>query len=297
MSCEPAETLTRIPNEATPELDLPEGVPPLASLYLYASGSCNLACRHCWITPTFQPDGDNGQHVKLEHVRKAIQEGTPLGLRSVKLTGGEPTLNPRFRELVTLIDEAGLDIKIETNGTLIDDALAGLLKQTPHVSFISVSLDGATAETHEYLRGVPGSYERAIAGVKALVEAGFHPQLICSVHRGNVSQMAEVVALAERLGCGSVKFNYVQAVGRGKRFAEEHGLGVAEIIRTYRHTEKELSSQSKIPVLFNVPFAFYPTRKLLNDRLSKCTVTTILGILSDGARTLVGNGVRGQRLI
>jgi SynChlorMet cassette radical SAM/SPASM protein ScmF len=198
---------------------------------------------------------------------------------------------------LTLIDEAWLDIKIETNGTLIDDDLAGFLKQSSHVSFISVSVDGADAETHDALRGVHGSYERAIAGIKALVEAGFHPQLICSVHQGNVSQMAEVVVLAEELGCGSVKFNYVQALGRGEQFAEEHGLGIAEVIRTYRCSERALSSRSKIPVLFNVPFAFYPIRKLLRGSLGRCTVTTILGMLSDGALSLCGIGVTVPELI
>jgi len=94
MPCE--EESSRIPDEAAEKLDLPPAVPPLTSLYLYIAGSCNLACRHCWITPSYQPDGGNGQFVKLEYVDKAIREARPLGLRSIKLTGGEPTLHPRF---------------------------------------------------------------------------------------------------------------------------------------------------------------------------------------------------------
>src|SRR4030065_2458530 len=102
------------------KLDLPDGVPPLTSLYLYIAGSCNLACRHCWIAPNYLPDSKGGLFVKLEHVEKAIREAKPLGLRSVKLTGGEPTLHPQFRDIVTLVGEAGLDIILETKGTLID---------------------------------------------------------------------------------------------------------------------------------------------------------------------------------
>jgi SynChlorMet cassette radical SAM/SPASM protein ScmF len=264
---------------------------------VYASGSCNLACRHCWIAPTYQGNGGNGRHINLEHVRKAIREARPLGLQSVKLTGGEPTLHPQFRQLVSLIAEAGLRITIETNGTLIDAGLAAFLKQEPLVSFISVSVDGATAETHDALRGVPGSYDCAIRGIRALVEVGFHPQLICSVHKGNVSQMAEVVALGERLECESVKFNYVQAMGRGKQFVEEHGLRVAEVIEICRDTEAELASQSQIPVLSNLPFAFYSVRKLLDERLGRCMVTSILGMLSDGTLALCGIGVHIPELV
>ena len=35
------------------DLDLPEGVPPLTTFYLYLTSGCNLRCRHCWIAPTF----------------------------------------------------------------------------------------------------------------------------------------------------------------------------------------------------------------------------------------------------
>ncbi len=297
MSCQVEEASAQAGSQTGQELDLPEGVPPLTSLYLYISGACNLACKHCWIAPTYQSGGDGGQHVELEYVRKAIREAKPLGLRSVKLTGGEPTLHPQFREIVSLIDEAGLGIIIETNGTLVDDDLAGFLKGTPHVSFISVSVDGATAETHEWLRGVPGCYAAALNGIKALVQVGFRPQLICTLHQGNVAEMADVVALAERLGCGSVKFNHVQKVGRGEQFATEQGLEVAEIIQLYRCVEDELVPGSKVRIHFDIPFAFYSIRKLLNGSLSRCNVRNILGMLAGGELSLCGIGVTVPELI
>jgi SynChlorMet cassette radical SAM/SPASM protein ScmF len=295
MSCTdiPAQT------ESQPviELDLPPGVPPLTSLYVYASGSCNLACHHCWIAPTYPGDGGNGRHINLEHVRKAIREARPLGLQSVKLTGGEPTLHPQFRELVALIGAAGLSIIIETNGTLIDADLAAFLRQEPHVSFISVSVDGATAETHDALRGVPGSHERALAGIRALVKAGFHPQLICTLHQGNVSQVETIVTLGEMLGCGSVKFNYVQEIGRGKRFAEEQGLGVAEIIHLRGRMERDLMPRSQVPIIFDIPYAFRSVSGLLDDSLDRCKVLTILGMLAGGELALCGIGVTVPELV
>ncbi|MBI5303641.1 MAG: radical SAM protein [Chloroflexi bacterium] len=287
----PAQTIAPI------QLDLPEGVPPLTSLYVYAAGSCNLACRHCWIVPKFQPDGDGGPYVKLEYVEKAIREGKPLGLRSIKLTGGEPMLHPQFRELVSLINDAGLDIVIETNGTLVDDTLAKFLKEKSRVCFISVSLDGVKPETHDALRSVPGSYDRAVAGIKNLVAVGFRPQVICTLHRGNVSEMAEVVSLAEKLGCGSVKFNHVQQTGRGERFCDDQGLDVVEIIQLYRRIEDEIAPQSRVPIHFDIPFAFFPIRKLLNDALGRCTVKNILGMLATGELALCGIGTTIPELI
>ena len=297
MSCEIDESDIPAPDGTGVKLDLQEGVPPLTSLYMYISGACNLACRHCWITPTFQTGGNGGKQVGVDDVRKAIREARPLGLRTVKLTGGEPLLHTQFRELVSLLDGDGLQIQIETNGTLIDRDLAGFLKQKEQVSFISVSLDGADEETHESLRGVRGSFAQAVGGIRNLVEQGIRPQLICTLHRGNVTQMGEVIKLAEDLGCGSVKFNIVQQVGRGKRFADEQGLDVPEIINLYRHVETDLRNGSKIRIHFDIPFAFYSIRKLLDDQLGRCTVLNILGLLAGGELSLCGIGVTVPELI
>ena len=242
MSCDVDKSNLPASDRTDVKLDLPEGVPPLTSLYLYISGSCNLACRHCWITPTYQSVENGGQHIEVDDVRKAIREARPLGLQTVKLTGGEPVLHPQFRELVSLLDGDGLQIHIETNGTFIDRNLAKFLKQRKHVSFISVSLDGADEDTHEGLRGVRGSFALAVSGIRNLVEQGIRPQLICTLHRGNVYQMEAIIQLAQDLGCGSVKFNHVQQVGRGEQFAYEQGLQVSEIINLNHRIETAVST-------------------------------------------------------
>jgi SynChlorMet cassette radical SAM/SPASM protein ScmF len=297
MSCEIDKSDIPASDGTDVKLDLPEGVPPLTSLYMYISGGCNLACRHCWITPTFQAGGNGGKQVGVDDVRKAIREARPLGLRTVKLTGGEPLLHTQFRELVSLLDGDGLKINIETNGTLIDRDLAKFLKHKEQVSHISVSLDGSDEETHEGLRGVRGSFAQALGGIRNLVEQGIRPQLICTLHRGNVAQMGEVIKLAEDLGCGSVKFNHVQQVGRGERFADEQGLDLPEIINLYQRIETELRYESEIGIHFDIPFAFYSIRKLLDDNLGRCSVINILGLLAGGELSLCGIGVTVPELI
>ena len=62
------------------ELQLPEGVPPLRQYYVYMTGGCNLACRHCWINPTYQAHGGTGGHLDYDLFALAIEEGLPLGL-------------------------------------------------------------------------------------------------------------------------------------------------------------------------------------------------------------------------
>ncbi len=97
--------------------------------------------------------------------------------------------------------------------------------------------------------------------------------------------------------CGSVKLNHVQQVGRGEQFADEQGLEVAEIINCYQGIEKDLRNESEIPVHFDIPFAFYSIRKLLDDSLGRCTVKNILGLLAGGELSICGIGVTVPELI
>lgn len=288
--------------QAPPALDLPPGIPPLSSLYIYAAGACNLACRHCWITPLFQagaanPAEEDGKFVRLEHVRTAIQQGQALGLRSAKLTGGEPTLHPQFRELVTLLAEAGLKIIVETNGTLVDDDLAQFLRRSGQVSFISVSLDGAEATAHDYLRAVPGSFGRAVEGIRALRRAGYRPQVICSLYRQNVAQIEALIALAEELGCGSIKFNLIQEMGRGEQFNDTQGLNLEEILALNQHVEREILPRTTLRLCFDIPFAFRPIPRLLRGSLDRCGVLGILGLLPSGELALCGIGTSIPELV
>jgi SynChlorMet cassette radical SAM/SPASM protein ScmF len=280
-----------------PAVNLPEGVPPLASLYLYLAGTCNLACQHCWIVPPFDPENKRGQYLKFEYVEKAIAQGKTLGLRHIKLTGGEPTLHPQFKEIVALIGHEGLGCNIETNATLIDSPLAEFLREHG-VSHISASLDGANRITHENLRSVPGSYQRAIDGIKALVSVGFRPQVIFTIHKGNLAEIDDIVTLAESMGCGSVKFNTLQRVGRGENFTSKHGLSVAEIIEIYRHVEDDLVPRSQINVFFHIPFAFRPLKSFLRSfGVTKCTIHNILGVLATGELSMCGIGTTTPELI
>jgi SynChlorMet cassette radical SAM/SPASM protein ScmF len=295
MGCEP-EAITPKPAKAR-KLNLPKGVPPLTSLYMYIAGSCNLACRHCWIEPDFQADNKNGKFLKLEYLKKAIKEAKPLGLQTVKLTGGEPMLHPQFREIVKHIESQKIGMIMETNGTLIDDEMAQFLKSKKFFKFISVSIDGAKPETHDKLRGVKGSFEKAVSGIKSLDKVGFHPQMICTLHQGNIDEIEDVITFAEQLGCGSIKFNHIQKIGRGQDLAAKQGLGIKKIIQIYNHLESEIIPKYKIQVYFDISMAFFSISKLLKSSLGMCSILNVVGLLSGGEIALCGIGTTQPELI
>ena len=98
-----------------------------------------------------------------------------MGLQGVKLTGGEPLLHPQFKELLEVVRREGLSLNIETNGVLCTPEIAAEIAQSPN-RFVSVSIDGADSDTHEWVRGVAGSFEWAQDAVRNLVEVDTPPQ-------------------------------------------------------------------------------------------------------------------------
>lgn len=278
-------------------INLPRDIPPITSLYLYLSDSCNLACKHCWISPDFKENGTGGIFIKPEYVRSAIKQAKPLGLNSVKLTGGEPLLHPQFKKILTIIREENLSCPIETNGILVDEEMAEFLAIDKRKPFVSVSIDGSSAKSHEELRGVKGSFEKSINAVKYLVKNGIKPQIICSLHKGNFSEIGTVVTMAENLGCESVKFNRIQEVGRGAGYKEKYGLPIKKTLDLYHYVEDTIIPNTKMRVVFDIPIAFYSLKRFLKRNIGKCNVLNILGILSTGEVSLCGIGTAVPELI
>jgi SynChlorMet cassette radical SAM/SPASM protein ScmF len=275
------------------KIEIPEGVPTLNTYYVYLTSGCNLACQHCWIAPTYQANGGTGGHLDYDLFALAIEEGLPLGLSSVKLTGGEPLLHPDFVKIVDLVKEKELGLTIETNGTLMTKFLASYLKEKSTLGHISVSLDGATAATHDPFRGVKGSFDKAVRGIRYLVEVGYHPQVIMSIHAGNVDEIEALVLLAETLGVGSVKFNLIQPTGRGEVMtSRDQVLDIQHLIELGKWVESDLQKRFAFRLIYDWPAAFRSLRRLLSDGADTCGIFGILGILSSGHIAMCGIGIK-----
>ena len=285
-----------------PAPDLPEGVPPLTTFYLYLTASCNLRCRHCWIAPAFTGGkAVKGTTIDLPALEAAVAEAKTLGLASAKLTGGEPMLHPQFLAIVDMLTAEGIYLNMETNGTLLTRKMAHHLKEKTSVGFISVSIDSPDPEEHDAFRGVKGSFDRALRGLDHLVEAGYtNVQVIMSVHRGNRDRMEDLVRLAADHGAASVKFNPVTCTGRGQAMHEQgEGLDFEENLALSRYVEDVLRKKAPVPVTLAMPPSLTPFGELWRTRGESCDcgVSSVLGILGTGEIALCGVGRTTPELV
>ena len=150
---------------------------PLKQIYFYLTEGCNLACRHCWIAPKYQSGDNSYPALDFDLFRLILEQAKPLGLTTVKLTGGEPLLHPQIHDILEFIRMDSVALTIETNGVLCTPKLAQDIAACKR-AFVSVSLDGVDAEIHEWVRGVKGCFEAALDGIRNLVSVGFKPQII-----------------------------------------------------------------------------------------------------------------------
>jgi SynChlorMet cassette radical SAM/SPASM protein ScmF len=274
--------------------DKPEGrMYPLNQIYFYLTEGCNLRCRHCWIAPKYQSENNSYAVLDLGLFKSIVEQAKPLGLTGVKLTGGEPLLHPQIKEILEYVQTENLSMTLETNGVLCNSELASTMAACKD-PFVSVSLDGADSEIHEWVRGVTGCFEETMNGIGNLVNAGLRPQVIMTVMRHNRDQMEPVVRLAKGLGVGSVKFNIVQPAARGEKLHNAgEALSVEELVDLGRWVETTLSESTTLPIYFSHPAAFRPLGKMLGtngDGCGVCGISRILGVLANGSYALCGIG-------
>lgn len=213
--------------------------PPLASgltapltLHLDLTSACNLHCVHCYV-------GDTRVHHDLsaERVRRVFAELEHSGVPVLVLSGGEPLVRPDLFEILQGLSQHPVDAYLCTNATLIDGATAARLVATS-VRGYSVSLDGPDAASHDRVRG-PGSFDSALAGLRALVCAGArYVQLRVTATRPIVDRLLEFAPLAAELGISRVVIKPLNLVGRALKVPElalDREAYLAAIPRTLAH--------------------------------------------------------------
>ena len=171
--------------------------------------ACNLACVHC-LSSSGRRDP---RELSTAQCKAVIDELERMQVFYVNIGGGEPTVRPDFWELVDYATEHRVGVKFSTNGVRITPERATRLAAGDYVD-VQISLDGATAEINDAVRG-PGSFAMAVRALENLAAAGFSdPKISVVVTRHNVGQLDDFKALADRYGA-TLRITRLRPSGRG----------------------------------------------------------------------------------
>ncbi len=171
--------------------------------------ACNLSCVHC-LSSSGRRDP---RELTTAEAKAVIDELERMQVFYVNIGGGEPTVRPDFWELVDYATAHKVGVKFSTNGVKINAEVAQRLAGSDYVD-VQISLDGATAEVNDVVRG-PGSYATAIRAMEHLYAAGFKGFKISVVMtRENVPQLDAFKAIADRYDA-QLRITRLRPAGRG----------------------------------------------------------------------------------
>ena len=208
---------------------------------------CNLNCKHCYSDSGTASQKELGTKEALD----VVDQLADFGVTALAFSGGEPLTRKDFFEVASHAVERGLYVSVATNGTLLTKENVKKLKQAK-INYVEVSIDGATAQTHDSFRGVPGAFDKAVAGLKNCVEADLCACIATTATKSNLAEMPGILDLAEEIGAERFTyFNFIPT-GRGKEHYDQD-LAPEEREKLMLYLLDRMSKGCKVTILTTAP--------------------------------------------
>ncbi len=153
---------------------------------------CNLNCTHCLMDCY-------GKDISIKTIKKIISFAKAYNNSCLAFTGGEPTMHPKFSEIMQILAKNGLKFTMVTNGWNFTDFYQIIKTYITNIKRIEFSLDGATEDIHDSNR-TKGSYRRVLQaiGICKYKEIAFGLRIV--ITKINIHQLEEMVLLAAKVG-------------------------------------------------------------------------------------------------
>ncbi|MCK5216164.1 MAG: 12,18-didecarboxysiroheme deacetylase [Methanosarcinales archaeon] len=177
---------------------------------------CNLHCVHCYAQSR---DIDYTDELTTQQGKELIDDLAEFGSPVILFSGGEPIMRKDLPELALYAKSKGMRAVISTNGTLIDEKMARVLKEIG-LSYVGISLDGVR-ETNDAFRGMQGAYDAALNGLRNCRNEGIKVGLRFTMNKQNVKDIPAIFDIIETENIPRICFYHLVYAGRGSKLIEE----------------------------------------------------------------------------
>ncbi|GAA1463392.1 GTP 3',8-cyclase MoaA [Williamsia maris] len=189
---------------------------PLRDLRISLTDRCNFRCVYCMPRDEFGPDHaflPSDRLLTFDEIERVTRIAMQLGVRKVRLTGGEPLLRSGVESLIaTLKGLDGLEVAMTTNGALLAARAEGLARAG--LDRVTVSLDSTDPEVFRRMSDTRVPVGRVLDGIDAAADTGLGPVKVNVVVRAGVNE-SSVLALAERFRHSSVTVRFIEYMDVG----------------------------------------------------------------------------------
>ncbi len=175
--------------------------------------ACDLACVHC--RASAQPER-HPMELSTEEGKRLIDQIAALEVPVFVLTGGDPIKRPDLFDLIGHARKVGVRVSLTPSATpLLTREIVFRLKDAG-LARLAVSMDGASAATHDAFRGMSGSFARTLEAVRWANEAGLPVQINTTFSQRNIGEIDSIVALMKTLKLTLWSVFFLVPTGRGK---------------------------------------------------------------------------------
>ena len=211
---------------------------PLETLRISITDRCNFRCVYCMPKEVFGRDHaflERRELLSLEELARVVGVFAALGVRTVRITGGEPLVRRNVEHLVELLSEietpdgGRLELALTTNGSLLAQKASALA--AAGLSRVTVSLDSLDDEAFRAMNDVDFPVQRVLEGIDAATAAGLPVKVNAVVKRG--ANDGDILALADHFrGSGHVlRFIEYMDVGSSNGWRLEDVVSADEIVQ------------------------------------------------------------------
>ncbi|OQY60385.1 MAG: SynChlorMet cassette radical SAM/SPASM protein ScmE [Desulfobacteraceae bacterium 4572_88] len=195
------------------------------SMDIAITDRCNLKCTYCSYYTS--PSNVEGELSKEEWL-KFFEELNRCAVMEVTLEGGEAFIRKDLKDIIDGVVRNRMRFIILSNGTLITDEMAAYIASTGRCNHVQVSIDGATAETHDSYRG-DGNFSRAVDGIRRLLGHQVPVTVRATIHRRNVKDLEGIAKLLlEDLGLPGFSTNAASHMGLCRQHTDDVQLTTEE---------------------------------------------------------------------
>lgn len=196
---------------------------------------CNHRCTHCYQESYSSVNEMSFTELRFiaDNLIQALFKWNRRG--KIAITGGEPFVKEELFPLLQYLDKSPqiANLYILTNGTLINERICEKIRSIPKVSRVQISLDGASPQTHDAIRG-DGAFRKAIEGIKLLTNHGIKVNVMFTLQKGNKEDISALFDLAIQNRINSLLVERFVPCGRGKQIRSEM-LSPSELRATFQY--------------------------------------------------------------
>lgn len=229
------------PRDAAKDISLPAELPvldqrerPLRDLRVSVTDRCNFRCRYCMPKERFAQDHVFLKHADIlsfEEIERVARVFVGLGVKKIRLTGGEPLVRKHIENLIELLARLDIDIALTTNASLL--AKKARVLRDAGLKRITVSLDAIDDATFRRMNDVDFPVAKVLEGIDSAAAAGFPTIKINAVVKRGLNEDAILPLARHFKGTGHIlRFIEFMDVGSTNGWRMDDVITASEIIQT-----------------------------------------------------------------